>query len=277
MRIDAHQHYWNISRGDYGWITPEFPVLYRDFLPADLQPERERHRIDGTILVQAAPTYEETDYVLSLAEGEPSVLGVVGWLDLADPDHLRHYERHRIHPKYKGFRLMIQDMPDARAILEPSFIRSLRHFEERQVPVDLLVKHSQLEPLLELLSHVPRLKGVIDHIAKPDIRNGVYETWLRHMGEIAGYPNLYCKLSGMVTEADRANWRHADYGTCVRGIAALFGPDRIMFGSDWPVCLLAASYGEVIEVLERSLPDDWSVEDRQKLYGENAGLFYNLG
>lgn len=276
MRVDSHQHYWNISRGDYGWITPDIPVLYRDFLPADLQPELAEHLIDGTVLVQAAPTYEETDYLLSLAEEEPSVLGVVGWLDLADPEHKRHYERHRAHPKYKGFRIMIQDMPDARAILEPEYIRSLQYFEESQVPVDILVKHSQLEPLVELLTHVPRLKGVIDHIAKPDIRNGIHEDWIRHMSDIAKNPGLYCKISGMVTEAEPGNWKYTDFISFVKCVTAVFGFDRMMFGSDWPVCLMAASYREVVEVVNRSLPEELTTSQKKKIFGENAIRFYNI-
>jgi len=126
VRIDAHQHYWKIERGDYGWITPEYPVLYRDYLPADLAPHLNRHRLDGTILVQAAPTIAETEFILALAESDDSILGVVGWLDLFDPAHREHYERFRRHPKFVGFRLMIQDMPDAGRILEPAFVEALR-------------------------------------------------------------------------------------------------------------------------------------------------------
>ena len=276
IRIDAHQHYWKIQRGDYGWITPEIPVLYRDFLPTDLAPELQHAHIDGTILVQAAPTLEETDYMLSLADGEDSVVGVVGWLDLSDPDHFRHFEKHRLHPKYKGFRIMIQDMPDARGIVNSSFIEALRIYEGLDVPVDLLLTSRQLEPLVELLSHVPKLRGVIDHIAKPDISGGEMESWHRQMSIIAGYPGIRCKLSGMVTEADHDSWTPSDFIPYVQSVIALFGEDRVLFGSDWPVCLLAADYRQVVDVLEQSLPQGWTPEANAKLFGLNAAEFYKL-
>ncbi|WNQ10918.1 amidohydrolase family protein [Paenibacillus aurantius] len=276
MRIDAHQHFWKIDRGDYGWITPEIPVLYRDYLPEDLKPILDRHGIGGTIAVQAAPTLEETDYLLSLAEKHPAILGVVGWLDLNDPRWREHFERHRQHPRYIGFRIMIQEMPDARVILEPSFVEALRFFAEEDVPVDLLVKAGQLDSLVELLDRVPNVRGVIDHIAKPFISRGEMEPWLSQMRRIASHPGIYCKLSGMVTEADPESWKPSDLTGYIRSAIELFGPDRVMFGSDWPVCLLAASYDEVMEALEESLPDGYSEVDREKLFGGNAAVFYKL-
>lgn len=276
MRIDAHQHYWKIERGDYGWITPGIPVLYRDFLPADLSPHLNRHRLDGTILVQAAPTIAETEFILALAESDDSILGVVGWLDLFDPAHREHYERFRRHPKFVGFRLMIQDMPDAGRILEPAFVEALRGYADEGTTVDLLVRSDQLEPLVRLLERVPHLRGVIDHIAKPRIRDGEIEPWLTHMRTLAGYPNLYCKLSGMVTEADHRSWKPEDFTPYIRHVLDLFGPDRVLFGSDWPVCLLAAEYDEVVQVLTRALPEDWSDQERAKLFGLNARKVYRI-
>lgn len=276
MRIDAHQHYWTISRGDYGWITPEIPTLYRDFLPQDLLPAREKHHIEGTILVQAAPTYAETEYILALAEDEPSVLGVVGWLDLFDANHRTHYERHRMHPKYKGFRVMIQDMPDASDILTPEFTKALQYFEQEQVPVDILITYKQLDSFVKLMEQVPNLYGVIDHIAKPDIQDEMNVTWVQHMKELASYPHMYCKLSGMVTEADHDNWQVSDFTSYIQTIIHLFGVDRVMFGSDWPVCLMAATYDEVLNIVESALPDNWGKTEREKLFGRNARQFYKL-
>ncbi|MFC4307278.1 amidohydrolase family protein [Cohnella boryungensis] len=276
MRIDAHQHYWRIDRGDYGWITPELPVLYRDLLPEQLKPHLDKHRIDGTIVVQAAPTLAETEYILSLADKEESIVGVVGWLDLHDPAHRDHFERFSGHRKFVGFRTMIQEMPDAERILEPGYVEALRGYADAGVPVDLLVLSHQLEPLARLLDQVPNLRGVIDHLAKPPIAEGRMEPWLTSMTEIAKHEGIYCKLSGMVTEADHGNWRHEQFVEYIRHMIALFGPKRLMFGSDWPVCLLAASYDQVIEVLERSLPPDWGETERAGLYGLNAKEFYKL-
>ncbi|MDG0813317.1 amidohydrolase family protein [Cohnella rhizosphaerae] len=276
MRIDAHQHYWKIDRGDYGWLTPDIPVLHKDFLPDDLKPRLDAHRLDGSVVVQAAPTPEETDYLLALAARDESIKGVVGYLDLADDRHAEHYERFVRHPKFVGFRLMIQDMPDAGVILAPSYIEALRSYAQRGAAVDLLVKSDQLEPLIELVEQVPGLRGVIDHIAKPRIAEGLMTPWDRQIAQLASHPNLYCKLSGMVTEADHADWKAEQFIPYVRHALDCFGPDRVMFGSDWPVCLLAAGYDEVVDVLERALPDTWGTAEREKLYGRNAQAFYRL-
>ncbi|WP_372634109.1 amidohydrolase [Cohnella sp.] len=276
MRIDAHQHFWKIERGDYGWITPELPSLYRDFLPEHLKASLDKHRFDGTLAVQAAPTLAETDYLLSLADADDSIVGVVGWLDLHDPNHRDHYRTMASHPKFVGFRIMIQEMPDASRILEPAFVEALRSYADEDVPVDLLLRSDQLEPLTRLLELVPNLRGVVDHLAKPVIAEGRLEPWLSQMSEIAGHPGIYCKLSGMVTEADHAAWRYDQFQPYVRHASERFGPDRVLFGSDWPVCLLAASYDQVVEAIERNLPEDWGEAERARLYGLNAKEFYKL-
>jgi L-fuconolactonase len=276
MRIDAHQHFWRIDRGDYGWITPEIPTLYRDFLPEHLRPHLSKHALDGSIVVQAAPTLAETEFILSLTERDDSVKGVVGWLDPADPSHLEHYERFRSYPKFVGFRLAIQEMPDANAVLEPAFVDAMRIYADMGVPVDLLVRSHQLEPLIGLLGLVPDLRGVVDHIGKPRIAEGAMEPWRSQLAKLASFPNVYCKISGVVTEANPEEWKPEDLVPYVRHALEQFGPDRVLFGSDWPVCLLAASYDEVIGVLERSLPEGWGEEEKRKLYGLNAKEFYRL-
>lgn len=276
MRIDAHQHYWKLDRDDYGWLTPAMPVLYRDYLPEHLRPHLEKHRIDATIVVQAAQTLEETDYLLDLAEQSHTIAGVVGWLDLFDPAYREQYERFAKHPKFVGFRVMIQEMPDARAVLEPAFVEALRYFADRDVPVDLLVVSHQLEPVVELLDRVPGLRGVIDHIAKPRIAQGSLEPWKTQMESIARHPNMYCKLSGMVTEADHANWRVEDFTAYIEHAVRIFGYDRIMFGSDWPVCLLAGSYDQVIGLLPQCMPELTQEPVQAKLFGLNAKEFYKL-
>lgn len=276
MRIDAHQHYWRIDRGDYGWITPALPALYRDFMPADLQPHLDRHELDGTIVVQAAPTYEETDFLLALAQRQPSIKGVVGFLDLEDARHSEHFDRFVRHPKFVGFRAMIQDMPDSKVILKDTYVEAMRKFAKLGVPVDLLVTSDQLDDLVALVAQVPGLRGVIDHIAKPRIGEGRMEPWASRMQALASHPNLFCKLSGMVTEADHAEWSADQFVPYIRHALACFGPDRVLFGSDWPVCLLAANYDEVVDVLERALPESWGQSERRKLFGDNARTFYRI-
>jgi len=277
MRIDAHQHYWRIGRGDYGWITPEMPALYRDLLPANLKPLLAEHNIGGTIVVQAAPTLEETAYILGLAEEEESILGVVGWLDLLDPRHRDHYERFARHPKFVGFRLMIQEMPDTERILEPAFVEALRSYADEDVPVDLLVRSAQLGTLVRLLELVPNLRGVVDHLGKPPIKDGAaFEPWLTEMRRIAAFPGIRCKLSGLATEADHRGWRYEDFAPYVSSVAELFGPTRVLYGSDWPVCLLAASYDEAAAIVDRGLPGHWGESERRALHGENAKEFYKL-
>ncbi|MOA05075.1 Amidohydrolase [compost metagenome] len=252
-------------------------MLYRDYLPKDLEGQRLEHKLDGTVVVQAAATLAESDYLLKLSESEASILGVVTWLDLADPEYASHYERFAKHPKFVGIRVMIQEMADAGAVLEPEFVEALTFLAKREVPVDLLVVSHQLEPVVELLEQVPGLRGVIDHIAKPRIREGVMEPWKSQMARIAASsPQLYCKLSGMVTEADHTSWKRDDFAAYIKHVLDIFGPERVMFGSDWPVCLLAASYDEVIELVEESLPVSWTAEDRERLFGLNAKEFYKI-
>lgn len=276
MRIDAHQHYWKLERGDYDWLTPDMEKLYRDYEPSDLAAALQEQQIDKTIVVQAAATTAETEYLLALADENESIAAVVGWLDLADPDCMKQLEQYCEHPKFAGFRMMIQDLPDATVVLEPNYIKALQQVEAMQLPVDLLLKSDQLDVLIALMKHVPQLHGVIDHIAKPRIAEGIWEPWATQMKELAQYANLYCKLSGMVTEADHSGWQQEDFNVYVQTVVACFGWDRIMYGSDWPVCLLAADYSEVMQVLIAALPEDVTAEQQEKLFGRNAIQFYRL-
>ena len=231
--------------------------------------------LDKTIVVQAAPTIEETDYLLALSETTDTIAGVVGWLDLDDPDYLVHYKKCSQHPNYVGFRVMIQEMPDAGLscsliLLRPCVISLGR------CAIDLLVVAHQLEPVIELLELVPGLRAVIDHIAKPSIATGVIEPWKSQMAAIAKHPNIYCKVSGMVTEASHSDWKTEDFTAYIQHILEVFGTGRVMFGSDWPVCLLAAEYEDVVDVVIQSLPESWSEEDKAQLFGLNAKEFYKL-
>ncbi|WP_054939483.1 amidohydrolase family protein [Paenibacillus ihuae] len=276
MRIDAHQHYWKIDRNDYGWITPEIPVLFRDYLPSDLEPQLQKHGISHTIVVQAAPTVEETEYILELSKHADSIAGVIGWLDLESPLFKTQYRQLCDHPKFTGIRVMIQEMDNSGILLSTPYIEALSYLAEEDLPVDLLVLADQLPQLIALLERVPGLRGVIDHLAKPPIASGRLEPWRSHMAEIAQHPGIHCKLSGMVTEADPQGWTHEDFTVYVHEMLDLFGPERLLFGSDWPVCLQAATYDEVIDVLRIALQDRLSPQEMEPIFGANAARFYKL-
>lgn len=276
MRIDAHQHYWKLSRGDYGWMTPDMGVLYRDYLPADLKPSLERHKIDRTVLVQAAPTVAETDFMLSLAAADETIGGVVGWLDMADPAFPVLFDNYRQKPAFVGIRPMLHDLADDGWVSQPVVIENLKLLAARDFPFDFLVRPQHLPHVLDVLEQVPNLRAVIDHIAKPLIQDQVFAPWDSQISAIARHENVYCKLSGMVTEADHAAWTPADLKPYVEHVIASFGEDRVMFGSDWPVCLLASSYDGVIGALEEILAPSLDEESRGKVFGGNAARFYGI-
>lgn len=276
-RIDAHQHFWALSRGEYDWITPEMTSIYRDFLPRDLVPLLVQEGFDGSIVVQAAPTIAETGFMLEQASACDEVLGVVGWLDFNKADYREQLASFQQHPKFVGIRVMIQEMEDSDEVLAPHYIKALTHLAEIGLPVDLLCKSSQLHSVIALLEAVPGLHAVIDHIAKPQIKDQLFEPWKSQLTRIAQFPQVYCKLSGMVTEADHESWKPTDLAPYIQFVIELFGKDRILFGSDWPVCLLAAQYGEVVKALNETLDDSWTETDRAKLFGGNAARFYRIG
>lgn len=276
MRIDAHQHYWSIERGDYGWITPKLNILYRDFQPTDLLPHLQKHQLNGTILVQAAPTLSESVYLLQLAKQTPSILGVVGWIDFFEGDPIEQFARLNQYEKLVGLRIMLQDMPDCTKVLEPEVINKISYFVDREIPLDLLVKSDQLETIIKLLDKFPNIKAVVDHIGKPNIADTQMERWSQQMSTIAQYEGIYCKISGMVTEADHHEWSYEQFAPYVQSVLEWFGCNRVMFGSDWPVCLLAASYDEVMKIVEHALPSTWDTQARERLLGLNAAEFYNI-
>lgn len=276
MRIDAHQHYWKLDRGDYGWLTPESGILYKDFLPEHLDGHLKANGISKTVVVQAAPTLAETEFMLGLAEKNDTIAGVVGWLDLEDEGFKEQYARLKQNPYFKGIRIMLQDI-DMEYAFRPAVLEALRFLEQEQFPVDLLIKTHQLEETVKLLRLLPNLRGVIDHIAKPLIAEQQLEPWKTYIAQIAEEnPNIYCKLSGMVTEADHQQWQEEHFLPYVHHVVAHFGLQRVMYGSDWPVCLLAAGYNDVCELLERTLPDTLTSSDLDDVFGLNATRFYRL-
>ncbi|MDF2959186.1 MAG: amidohydrolase [Paenibacillus sp.] len=275
MRIDAHQHYWKTERGDYGWLTPDKGILFADYMPEQLDGHLQRYGFDRSVVVQAAPTMEETEFMLSLYEKHDSIAGVVGWLDLDSPDFPEHYNKFRRHPGFIGFRPMIQDLPDP-WILRPTVMKNLERVANDGFPIDLQLRPRHLPYILEAMRDFPALTAVVDHAAKPFIAEGIIEPWKSHMTALAAYPNVMCKLSGLVTEADQSSWRHEDFIPYVHHIIEVFGLDRVMFGSDWPVCLTTCSYGEVYEALQNALPGGLFQHDYDAIFGGNAARFYKL-
>jgi L-fuconolactonase len=276
MIIDSHHHFWRVERGDYHWM-PYGGVLRRDYLPEDLRPLLRRAGVDRTVLVQAAQTEAETHFLLDLAAETDFVAGVVGWLDFEDERFGDKLEQLRDHPKFVGLRPMLQDVADDEYILRPRVMDNLRRVEALDLPFDILTYPRHLPHVLAALDQLPRLRAVVDHISKPPIAAGRLAGWADDMAAVAAHRNVSCKLSGIVTEADQANWKPSDLAPFVRHVFAAFGEDRVMFGSDWPVCLLAASYAEALNALRTILDPDLSADGMNKLFGHNAAAFYKLG
>ncbi|MDQ6421580.1 amidohydrolase family protein [Paenibacillus sp. LHD-117] len=276
MRIDAHQHYWKLDRNDYGWLTPESPTLYRDYLPNDLIASLARNGISKTIVVQAAATVEETEFLLSLCKTYDSIAGVVGWLDFEQDDFVQSFERLRQDSYFVGVRLMLQSI-DAMAFLEnPLVIHHLKWLEKAGFPVDLLIRADQFPAILNILKLVPRLNAVIDHIGKPKIIEREESPWKEWITEVAEYSQIYCKLSGMVTEGNMTDWEESDFRFYVEHVIQAFGAKRVMFGSDWPVCLLAASYDQTVGIVNHNLPSELTEQQVDDIFGHNAIRFYQL-
>jgi L-fuconolactonase len=276
MRIDAHQHYWQLDRNDYGWLTPEVPTLYRDFMPNDLAESLNRHGITKTIVVQAAATVEETEFLLGLCKTHDSIAGVVGWLDFEQDNFVETFERLRKDQYFIGVRLMLQSIDAMEYLQRPQVIQNLRWLEKLGFPVDLLIHAAQFPAVLKLLELVPNLNAVIDHIGKPKISQQEVSPWQEWITEVSQFPQLYCKLSGMVTEGNISDQVESDYSFYVEHVIKTFGLKRVMFGSDWPVCLLAASYDQTIGSLHYNLPNELTDQHLDDVFGNNAIRFYQL-
>lgn len=276
MRIDSHQHFWQVSRDDYPWMTPAVPVLYRDYSPEDLKPSLAKHRIDKTILVQTAPTAAETDFLLNLAGRHNFVGGVVGWLDMERADFAEQFAAYQQKPKFIGIRPMLQDLPEDDYILKPAVINSLKLIAGENFPFDFLTYTHHLPYVLQALDRAPNLRAVVDHISKPEIKARKLEPWKSLIQEVAQHQNVYCKLSGMVTEADLNTWTADDLRPYVEHVVECFGLERVMFGSDWPVCLQAGTYDRVIEALYTILTPVLDAASETVVFGSNAAKFYGI-
>ncbi|MDA8747367.1 amidohydrolase family protein [Litoreibacter sp.] len=274
MRIDAHQHFWSLERNDYEWLTPELTAIYRDFLPEDLTPHLREHDIGGTILVQAAPTIAETQYMLKLAAQAPFVKGVVGWVEFGHADAPHEIGRLAQHRKFVGLRPMIQDIPDPNWMLRPDLTPTFEALMAQDLTFDALTLPHHLPNLLTLLERHPNMRTVIDHGSKPLIADGIMEGWAKDMTRLASQTDAYCKLSGLVTEA-ALNWSLEDLKPYTNHLLDCFGPDRLIWGSDWPVCTLATSYGKWVEI-SSALLDGLAETEIAAIMGGNAIKAYGL-
>lgn len=277
MQIDAHQHFWHPARGDYGWMPKDDPTLSRPYSPADLAPQLAAAGIDGTILVQAAPTVQETEYMLGLADATPWVLGVVGWIDFENPADLGHLKRLARHPKFKGVRPMIQDLPDDAWMLRDDVQWAFRAICDLGLRFDALGFPRHLAHFRTLLNRYPDMQTVIDHCMKPQIRENSADHlhfWSEGMSRLADETAASVKFSALITEAN-PDWTTSDLKPYTNHIFARFGPERTMWGSDWPVCRLRGEYADW-HAAARTLTENLTTVDRALVFGGTAAAFYGL-
>lgn len=275
--IDAHQHFWQFSQPfDYQWLkAPQHAPICRDYLPEDLKPHLESVGVERTVFVQTQHNLQENRWVLKLAAENDFIAGVVGWVDLASEQCEEQLLQFKDHPKFVGIRHITQDEPHDDFIVRSDVIRGLKVLQKHGVPFDLLFYVKHLTHATTLAEALPDLPMVIDHLAKPRIKAHVMDEWLDNFRAAAKYPNVYCKLSGMVTEADWQTWRPADLKPYVDAALEAYGPQRLMFGSDWPVCELAASYERVHAALIEAL-GPISETEHEAIFGGTAAKFYQL-
>lgn len=272
--IDTHQHFWKYNPVDYGWITDDMSVIRKDFLPADLSVVLKENAVDACVSVQADQTEAETDWLLQMADENDFIAGVVGWVDLRSPlieERLKHYSQF---PKLKGFRHVLQG-EEPSFMLQKDFLNGISKLQQFDFTYDILIFPQHLDAALQLVQQFPDQAFVIDHIAKPYIKDKKIDEWKAGMEKIARHQNVYCKLSGMVTEADWKNWTKEDLLPCIDVVVNSFGTNRVMFGSDWPVCLVAAQYQQWLSLVKDYFTS-FSAEEQQAVFSKNAATFYHL-
>lgn len=275
--IDAHQHFWHPARGDYGWMPEDNETLFRPYGPVDLATEMAATGIARTILVQAAPTIEETEYMLGIADATPSVAGVVGWIDFETPDHRTQLERLAHHPKFKGVRPMIQDIPDPDWMLRDDIAWAYDAIKDLDLTFDALGFPMHLDNFLTLLTRYPDMRVVVDHCMKPQIAQGVevgFPEWAAGLRRIADETSAFCKLSGLVTE-DGADWSVERLRPYAHHVLEVFGPERVMWGSDWPVCRLRGEYGDWFSAA-RDLTSHLTDSAQTRIFDGTAREFYRI-
>ncbi|CAN5333503.1 amidohydrolase family protein [soil metagenome] len=275
MKLDAHQHFWIYNKEEFSWINDEMKVLRRDFLPEDLNSELEKKGYDGSLAVQASQTEQENIFLLELAEKHRSIKGVVGWVDLQADDVQTKLEKYAENSKLKGVRHIVQSEPDLEFLLRPKFLKGIGLLKNFNLNYDILIFPQHLKVAAEFVSKFPDQKFVLDHLAKPYIKNQKISEWENDLKLLASFPHVHAKISGLVTEASWSSWKKADFKPYLEVALEAFGADRLMIGSDWPVCLVAGTYEEVIDLTEHFI-SNLSIEEQKKITGENARKFYNL-
>jgi len=273
--IDAHQHFWRFDSDLYDWITTDMDVIRRDFLPADIEPLLNTQGFSGCVSIQARQDERESYQLLKWAEEYDFIKGVVGWIDLRDKKVEHRLDQMTKNPYLKGIRHIVQSEVDNQFLLKEDFKRGISLLKKYQLTYDILIYPHQLPASIEFVSYFPDQPFVVDHLAKPLIKAESVEPWATHMRTLAQYPQVYCKLSGMVTEADWNNWQTDDFEVYIDIVLEAFGSERCMIGSDWPVCLLAASYDEVINVATHYV-ERLSLNEQREIKGETARAFYRL-
>lgn len=273
--IDSHQHFWRYNPVQYAWIDERMQRIRRDFLPEDLAPVLSAHGIDGCIAVQADQSEDETSFLLDLADKHTFIKGVVGWVDLQADSAASRLQHFAQHGKLCGVRHIVQGEEDANFVLRDNFRRGLTVLDRFDLTYDILVYPHQLGSVLSLVRQMPNQPFVIDHLAKPYIKDQFIDGWQTLITEIAKCPNVYCKVSGMITEADWQQWRYVDFVPYLDVVFSVFGTDRTMFGSDWPVCLVAGSYSRMIELVE-TYTHQLSDTEKAAFFGGNAASFYGI-
>jgi L-fuconolactonase len=275
MRLDSHQHFWHYSPAEYLWISDPMAVLKHDFLPEDLQPLLASIHFDGCVAVQARQNLEETRWLLELAEKHEFIKGVVGWVDLCSeklPEQLQRFARH---PKLAGVRHVVHDEPDDEFMLRPEFRRGVSQLREFDLTYDLLLFPKHLTAAVKLVREFPEQPFVLDHIAKPMIAAGLVSPWQEDLQQLAKFPNVSCKLSGMVTETRWRQWQPADFHRYMDIVFEAFGCDRLMIGSDWPVCTLSGDYAITMQLVIDYV-QQFPTEVRAGILGENCARFYRI-
>ncbi len=275
IKIDAHQHFWQYNAVDYGWMGPEMSSLKQDRLPADLAPLLAETDVQGTVAVQARQTLAETEWLLHLADENSAIKGVVGWVDLRSPALPKQLARFAAHPKLCGVRHVVHDEPDDRFLLQPAFLQGVARLTEFNLAYDILIFPKHLPAAAEFVRKFPNHRFVLDHIAKPFIKDGTLAPWEQDLRALAQFPNVFCKVSGMVTEAHWQQWQPADFRPYLDVVFEAFGPHRLMFGSDWPVCTLAASYQQWHQLVSDYIAQ-LSAAEQAAVWGETAIKFYEL-
>ena len=275
MRIDSHQHFWHYSATEYPWIGSGMERLAADQLPADLESLARPEGIGGSVAVQARQSLQESRWLLDLAAAHPFIKGVVGWVDLQSPEVERQIEELAARPRFVGVRHVVQDEPDPGFLLGEAFGNGLQHLAKHHLTYDLLLYPQQLPAAATLVGRFPAQPFVLDHLAKPRIRTGELEPWSRDLAALARHENVTCKLSGLVTEAVWRGWQRNQFTPYLEVALEVFGPARLMFGSDWPVCQVAAEYGEVVGIVADFL-SRLSAREQQGVWGANAIRFYHL-